>query len=179
MLCRGHSSGRSGLPVLTAPGSERHRERLAVTRELFRTSQKWIRGNGRYSNARIGIVSKNKNALRNIVVRRVFTPMNEEIRRIILDKQHLRHDRDDTDYRTILRHLILWSAFESALAAGEISTYDGETLLSFPADEVEKQSASCEQLLRDRQLLWQSIIKLRESQQAIERKLSYAKTKHR
>jgi hypothetical protein len=155
------------------------RERLAVTQELSLSTTLWLGKDGKYDNAQAGINSDNPRSLRNIAVRNVFMPLNKEIEQILLEKQHLRHPDDDTDYRSILRHLILWTALEKAAIDGEIEKYELEGMLKFPAEETERQHRMSQRLIDERTQLREQILRFGRTSSSIVGRLSNGKNPFR
>lgn len=125
------------------------RERLRITLGLFRFFED-LQVETRYDNASLGIQSEDPLALRHIIVRRVYLPLNKEVERLILDRAGWRAPDDPTDYSVLVRHLVLWRGLEEALLGGEISDYKAHDLLAFPAGEVDHIEGVCAKLLEAR-----------------------------
>ncbi len=126
------------------------RERFQITKLINETSSAWEQG-VRFQNSALNIKSDNEQALRDILVCRIFLPINSEIKNIILDKLHWKHPDDPTNYEYIVQHFVLWDAFESAKSEKEIIGYEGEHTLIFPSEEVDKQKSMCTRLLEERE----------------------------
>lgn len=101
-------------------------------------------------NSALHIKSDNSQALRDILVRRILLPINNEIKSILMDKIHWKHPNDPTNYEYIIQHFVLWDAFETAKSENEISDYQGDHVLLFPASEVKKHKEMCVHLLNER-----------------------------
>ncbi|MCK4818632.1 hypothetical protein KA005_22870 [bacterium] len=125
------------------------RERFQITKLINETANDW-HDEGIFQNSALNIKSDNSQALRDILVRRIFLPINNEIKNILMDKLHWKHPDDPTNYEYIIQHFILWDAFESAKSEKKIIDYEGEHLLIFPASEVDKQKDMCTRLLKER-----------------------------
>lgn len=138
------------------------RERFQLSRLVNESSSNW-QHEGRFDNAAVNIESDNDQALRNILVRRVFLPINDEIKSIILNKLHWKHPDDPTNYEDIVQHFVLWQAFESAKAEGEIADYEASHMLTFPSEEVEKQKDMCEKLFSEREQMRQELKQFRST----------------
>jgi len=126
------------------------RERFQLTKLLRETSNPWKK-EGRYNNAALNIESEDSESLRHIMVRRIFIPINEEIKNIVLNKLHWKHPDDDTNYEYIVQHFMLWQALESAKTEGDIADYEASHVLTFPSEEVKKQQEMCKWLLNERE----------------------------
>jgi hypothetical protein len=125
------------------------RERFRITKLINETTTPW-QNDGIFQNSALNIKSDNNQALRDILVRRIFLPINSEIKSILLDKIHWKHPDDPTNYEYIIQHFVLWDAFETAKSEKEIIDYEGEHALIFPAKEVERQENMCARLLKER-----------------------------
>jgi hypothetical protein len=127
-------------------------ERFQYTTLIKSTVDKWTI-EGIYQNSAVNVESDDPNALRNLVVRKMFLPINADLHDIILNKMHWRDPRDKTDYKFILQHFLLWKTFENAKENKVIRNYEASHILSFPFEEVEKQRKMCVQLLEERENL--------------------------
>lgn len=134
--------------------------RFRVSRLLFQTTSEW-QIDGKYSNDRFAIKSDDDKAFRNLVVRRVFMPLNAEVERLLLEKGHLATNDDTTSYPKILEHLILWRSLEEALCDGTIDDYEAAECLQFPAEEVTKCLEHCDDLLSKRNSLRADLLRMR------------------
>ncbi len=135
-------------------------QRLIVMENLFIITRYWNNANDEYDNTKAGIKSKNKKALRNIVVRRFFLPLNKDIESIILNQLHYKLQEDNTDYSKLLFHYIMWRTLEEATIDGEIESYSASSFLVFPSEEAEKQKQFCLELLNKQSLIREKIIRL-------------------
>lgn len=136
------------------------RERLAILKRIFEHTQPWT-GPAGYDNAVLCIESDDSQALRNIIVRRIFLPLNQEVERLILDGARYRFHEDSTDYGVLLQHFVLWRALEEAQQAGEIRSYDAHSTLHFPIEQSEAFRDAVAQLLDTRQRLRTDLLRLR------------------
>ncbi len=137
------------------------RERFQLTRLLKETTDSWM-VDGRYQNKAVNIVSDDPQALRNLIVRKMFLAVNKNVEEIVLNKKHWKHTDDQTDYDGILQHFLLWKTFEDAKANGEIEDYEASHILSFPSKEIEKQKAMCDWLLSERERIRKNIKNFRK-----------------
>ena len=126
------------------------KERLALSNQIYNTGEKNLIEKNGYDNSTAGVISKNKNALRNIIVQRVYMPLNSEVGKLILNKSYLKDNNDNTDYSNILTHFWLWKAFEEAMIEGDIKDYNAPNLLQFPAQEVKQFNKIYQKLLKKR-----------------------------
>lgn len=126
------------------------RERFGFTMLLYKTTDQW-QVQGTYKNEAVKVQSKDDRALRNIAVRRLLLPVNEDLKHIILNNMHWKHLDDKTDYHLMLLHFTVWRVFEEAVIKGEIEDYEASHMLSFPIEEAEKQRKMCERLLHERE----------------------------
>jgi len=138
-------------------------QRFLLTEKLFRITQSWLNGNKEYDNSKAGIVSTNPRALRHVVVRRIFLPLNTEIERLIIQKLHFKEPDDPTDYSRLLFHYVTWRAFENATSEAEIDSYSSSELLGFPAEEAATMRRYCENLLRKRNMIRKRLIRLEDT----------------
>ena len=138
------------------------RERFALTHRLFRTSTVF-KNEGAYENDLVVQGPKSGTALRHILVRRVFLPLNAEVESTILNKSRFRDAGDETDYTVLAQHFVLWRALEESVIQGEIEKYDGTGLLEFPAEEAEKFSAACDAVVRRREFIYEQLASLRHA----------------
>lgn len=134
--------------------------RFRVSRLLFQTTREW-QAEGKYSNDQLAIKSDDEKALRNLVVRRVFMPLNAEVERLLLEKGHLATTDDTTSYPKILERLILWRSLEEAVCDGTIDDYEAAERLQFPVEEVAKCLAYCDDLLAMRNSLRADLLRMR------------------
>lgn len=135
------------------------KERLLVTKNIYAFSQKFV-DQGIYLNSKLGIESTDPKALRNIFVRRIFVPLNTEIENLI--KNHLHHKRieDNTNYEKILEHYTLWRSLEEARIQKEIDNYEGENILEFPSEELDKILSFCNNLIEEQKKVRKKVLKL-------------------
>ena len=136
------------------------RERFQYSKLLHDTTGKWMK-DGRYRNEAVRIESEDPDALRNLVVRKILLPINEDLHQIILNKMHWKDFDDKTDYKAILQHFLLWKTFENAKENKTIKTYEASHILSFPFKEMEEQNKMCEVLLNKRENVRENIRKLK------------------
>jgi hypothetical protein len=128
------------------------RERLGFTKLLYETTTGWQK-DGVYNNDAVKIQSNEPRALRNIAVRKLLLPVNEDLKDIILNNVHWKHRDDQTDYHFVLLHFTVWRVFEEAVVSGEIDFYEASEILSFPEEEAEKQRKMCARLLEEREMI--------------------------
>lgn len=143
------------------------KERLSLSVIIYQKMKVLKTKEGKYENSALGVESKNELALRNIVVRRVYMPLNSEAERLILDKSYLKVAHDSTNYSQILAHFRLWRAFEEATSNGEISDYNGTALLQFPSKEVETFMQVCDNLVAERNCYRERIESISRSTMAL------------
>jgi hypothetical protein len=134
--------------------------RFRVSKLLFETTTGW-QVEGKYSNDRLSIESDDPEALRNLVVRRVFLPLNREVERLLLEKGHLATPEDATSYAKILEHFILWRSLEEAVCENAIRDYEATALLQFPTEEVSKCLGQCDLLLAKRNRIRDDLLTMR------------------
>jgi len=125
-------------------------ERLSLSKLIYEKMERLQDEKKEYQNPAIGIESRDDYALRNIVVRRVYMPLNTQVERLILNKSYLKFKDDPTNYSEILAHFRLWRAFEEAMSDGEINDYEGTILLKFPSKEANHLMQACDSLLNRR-----------------------------
>ncbi|MDZ7860608.1 MAG: hypothetical protein U5O15_08095 [Candidatus Krumholzibacteriota bacterium] len=135
-------------------------QRLITMESLFNVTRSWLNTKSEYHNSILNIKSSNSRALRNIVVRRFFLPLNTGIENLILNQLYHKVSTDDTDYSKLLFHYTMWRALEEAIINDEIESYSASDLLTFPAEEAEKQKRCCRELLEKQNTLRKKIIKL-------------------
>lgn len=123
--------------------------RFKVSKNINITIQN-LREKERLENEKLNIKSSNKRALRDIVVRKIFLPLNNEMERIILEKSYLSLTDDRTDYSKILTHFMLWKSLEQSIIEGDIEKYSADELLTFPSHEVETFLHIVEELIKRR-----------------------------
>lgn len=138
------------------------RERFRLIRLFYETTSSWQK-EGIYQNEALNIKSDDPHALRNLVVQKIFLPVNNDIGEIILNKIHWKHQTDTTNYEAIVQHFLLWQVFEDAKATGEIKDYEASHILTFPAEEVNKQRDMCDWLLNERERIRQEIKEFRKT----------------
>lgn len=148
--------------------------RFRVSKMLFDTTSKW-QMDKKYRNDKLNIKSKNERALRDIVVRRIFLPINMDIETLILEKSYLADPDDDTSYSKILEHMILWRSFEQAFIDGDIEDYEGAGIFDFPSHEVEMLIGNCERLVSQRDNIHKDLISLRIDHKRLFRKKNKAR----
>jgi hypothetical protein len=132
--------------------------RLKVSKNINIILQN-LRNEGKLENDKLNIKSNNKNALRDIVVRKIYFPLNIEMEKIVLGKSFLSTTEDETDYSKIITHFILWRNLEQSIIDGEIEKYSAEGFLSFPSKEVETFFEVVEKLVKHRNMLRLKLLK--------------------
>ena len=135
-------------------------ERFEITKTIFTTSSKWMR-EGKYDNKYFNIKSDDAESLRHILVREILIPLNKEICDLILNKLHLRHQDDTTDYTLIIQHYLLWHALESSKKNKFIDDYEALGKLEFPANEIESCNTFCTKFISQRAQLRDEIKRFR------------------
>lgn len=133
------------------------RERFLVSKHIYESTQNFGK---EYSEEDKYIQAEKKGALRNIFVKKVFMPINKEIKEIILNNFYLKDEQDETNYEEILHHYIVWQALEDAKNEELIENYSASELLRFPALEVEKCIAMCNDLINRRKELRKDMLSL-------------------
>lgn len=133
---------------------------LALAKHIFNFTSHW-RKEEKYDNNALKIESENPNALRDIVVKRIFLPLNENIEAVIIKYGYLKLPEDNSNYEKILQHLYLWGALEKAKNDGEIKDYNAKKYLHFPAEEVPKIITTCNNLVEKKNKVFEMISELR------------------
>jgi hypothetical protein len=147
------------------------KQRLDITLRLYQSTLSWTEDNKRFENSKIGLISEDSRALSKIVNHRMFLPLNLEAEQILLTKTHLKHPEDTTDYGAMLLHFIQWRAFENAVIDGNIESYNGSSFLPFPSEEALKQKKATDYIVKERNSIRASILKLQSASIKLSRNL--------
>lgn len=133
--------------------------RLIISKSIFNLSQKFGEGHN-YDNTVLKIKSDDIEALRNIFVRRIFLPLNQEIETLIKSEIQYKDQDDHTNYNKLLEHFMLWRALEEAYKCNEIDRFDASDFLTFPEDEVDNFYKAFDTIINRQKEIRNKVLKL-------------------
>lgn len=134
--------------------------RFRVSKYLYDISKQLIK-DGKYDNGLLNIKSSNENALRDIFVRQIFIPLNNEIEEIMFKRSSLATLEDSTNYPKIITHFLLWRNLEAAIINGDIEKYSAVNFLQFPSKEIDNFLFITKSLISKRDKLREQFISFR------------------